>query len=247
MESDTPQGNSRQPQTTSELKIMKAGNEVLDHLTFALTPDGDHGKRKYSWEISGKEHQHLPADKVQLEMRPERGGKGHGLELRISGVARSHLGSRFAPPAPTRIEWGSPPSDGTSRAGWQRVTLYQADWNKVDQKDKAAQDAVSPEQLAVETGWEFSIPFPTHRLSDDLLGTPPLAAVGKDLVACAPHYNPTDQLELLTFVVSPRSESMTTGLYWYVYYRRGTRELNQIIVMDQGHDEWLQDGPFKTA
>ena len=71
--------------------------------------------------------------------------------------------------------------------------------------------------------------------------------MGKDLVACAPHYNPTDQLELLTFVVSPRSESMTTGLYWYVYYRRGTRELNQIIVMDQGHDEWLQDGPFKTA
>ena len=246
-ESDTPQGNSRQPQTTCDLKIMKDGNEVLHHLTFAFTPDGDHGKRKYSWEISGIEHQYQQGDKVQVEMRPKRGGEGHGLELRISGVARSHFGSSSAPSVPTRIEWGSPPSDGTSRAGWKQVTLHQADWSKVDQKDQAAQDAVSPEQLTVETGWDFSIPFPSHRLEVNLLGTPPLAVVGKDLVACAPNYHPSDRFELLIFVVSPRSEPMTTGLYWYVYYRRGTRELNQILVMDQSRDEWLQDGPFKNA
>ena len=34
---------------------------------------------------------------------------------------------------------------------------------------------------------------------------------------------------------------MTTGLYWYLHYRRGTGDLSQIIVMDQSDDPWLQD------
>ena len=33
---------------------------------------------------------------------------------------------------------------------------------------------------------------------------------------------------------------MTTGLYWYLHYRRGTGDLSQIIVMDQSGDPWLQ-------
>ena len=48
---------------------------------------------------------------------------------------------------------GSPPSDGTSRAGWRQVILYQADWQKVEREDQTASDAISPAQVALETGW----------------------------------------------------------------------------------------------
>ena len=40
---------------------------------------------------------------------------------------------------------------------------------------------------------------------------------------------------------------MTTGLYWNLHYRRGTRDISQIIVMDQRHDQWLQDPVFKRS
>ncbi len=101
----------------------------------------------------------------------------------------------------------------------------------MDREDQAARDAVSSAQVAVETGWDFSLPFPIHRLEDNLLGAPPMAAVGENLVACAPAYVPSDKLERLIFVVSPRSEPMTTGLYWYLHYRRGTGDLSQIAVI----------------
>ena len=80
-----------------------------------------------------------------------------------------------SPSVPTSIEWGSPPSDGTSRAGWRQVTLHQADWRKVDREDQTAFEAVSPAQVVLETGWDFSLPFPIHRLEDNLLGAPPIA------------------------------------------------------------------------
>lgn len=65
--------------------------------------------------------------------------------------------------------------------------------------------------------------------------------------ACAPAYVPSDDLEQLIFVVSPRSEPMTTGLYWYLHYRRGTGDLSQIIAMDQSDDQWPQDPAFKRS
>ena len=40
---------------------------------------------------------------------------------------------------------------------------------------------------------------------------------------------------------------MTTGLYWYLHYRRGTGDLSQIIVMDQSDDPWLQDPSTKRS
>ena len=40
---------------------------------------------------------------------------------------------------------------------------------------------------------------------------------------------------------------MTTGLNWYLHYRRGTGNLSQIIVMDQTDDQWLQDPVFKRS
>ena len=151
--------------------------------------------------------------------------------LQPAGVARHFITpAADSPSVPTRIEWGSPPSDGTSRAGWRQVTLHQADWRKVDREDQTALDAVSPAQVALETGWDFSLPFHIHRLEDNLLGAPPMAAVGENLVACAPAYVPSDDLEQLIFVVSPRSEPMTTGLYWYLHYRRGSGDLSQVIV-----------------
>ena len=52
-----------------------------------------------------------------------------------------------------------------------------------------------------------------------------MAAVGENLVACAPTCVPSDDLEQLIFVVSPRREPMTTGLDWYLHYRRGTGDL----------------------
>ena len=70
---------------------------------------------------------------------------------------------------------------------------------------------------------------------------------GENLVACAPVYVPSDDLPQLIFVVSPRSEPMTTGLYWYLHYWRGTGDLSQIIVMDQSDDQWLQDPAFKRS
>ena len=54
-------------------------------------------------------------------------------------------------------------------------------------------------------------------------------------------------LEQFVFVVSPRREPMTTGLYWNLHYRRGTGDLSQIIVMDQSDDQWLQDPAFKGS
>ena len=54
-------------------------------------------------------------------------------------------------------------------------------------------------------------------------------------------------LEQLIFVVIPLSEPMTTGLYWYLHYWRGTGDLSQIIVMDQSGDPWLQDPVFKRS
>ena len=74
-----------------------------------------------------------------------------------------------------------------------------------------------------------------------------MAAVGENLVACAPAYVPSDDHEQLIFVVSPRSEPMTTGLYRYLHYRRGTGELSRLIVMDQSGDPWLQDPAFKRS
>ena len=107
----------------------------------------------------------------------------------------------------------------------------------MDGEVHTAFDAVSPEQVALETGWDFSLPYPSHRLEDNLIGAPPMAAVGENLVACASAYVPSDDLDQLIFVVSPRSEPMTTGLYWYLHYRRGTGDLSQIIVMDKSGDQ----------
>ena len=70
---------------------------------------------------------------------------------------------------------------------------------------------------------------------------------GENLVACAPVYVPSDDLPQLIFVVSPRSEPMTTGLCLYLHYWRGTGDLSQIIVMDQSDDQWLQDHAFKRS
>ena len=159
-ESDTPRNNSSLPRTTCDVRILH-GDGVLHHLTFALTPDGDHGTRPYSWDICGIEHRHQPGDKVQFEMKPGGRGKGHEFTMRIAGAARHFITpAADSPSVPTRIEWGSPPSDGTSRAGWRQVTLHQADWRKVDREDQTAFDAVSPAQVALETGWDFSLPFP---------------------------------------------------------------------------------------
>ena len=71
--------------------------------------------------------------------------------------------------------------------------------------------------------------------------------MGENLLACAPAYVPSDKLEQLIFVVSPRSEPMTTGLYWDLPYQRGTGDLSQIIVMDQRGDQWLQVPAFKRS
>ncbi len=78
---------------------------------------------------------------------------------------------------------------------------------KVDREDQTAMDAVSQAQVALETGWDFSLPFPSDCLEDNLLGTPPMAAVGENLVACAPAFVPSDDLEQLLFVVSPPQQT----------------------------------------
>lgn len=72
-----------------------------------------------------------------------------------------------------------------------------------------------------------------------------MAAVAENLVACAPAYVPSDDLEQLIFVVSPRSGPMTTGLYWHWNYRRASGDLSQIIVMNQSDNPWLRDPVFK--
>lgn len=243
--SDTPEDRKNQTPSTCDVKILHE-NGVLHHLDFALAPGGDHGKRAYSWSICGIEHPHQKGDRVQLEMKPDLTAAAHRLTMRIAGIARSFIKpGDESPSVPTRIEWGSPSSDGTSRAAWKKITLHQADWSELNRQNQTAQDAISPEQLSFETGWDFSLPFPKDRLENDLLGTPPMAMVGKNLVVCAPVYVPGDEDNLLLFVMSPKAEPMTTGLCWHLRYLSGTSQLSQILVTDESQDDWLQKGNLK--